>query len=298
MITGGGGFVGRHMCGTLTNLGHRVRPFDPRRSVHEDVRDYEAVRRVIEEFDPDRIFHLAAPAYVPESGTNPIRSSDIIVSGTLNLLEAVRQTGSGARILLAGTSEEYGYEHPTHQTHLTEETTPRPTTLYGVLKLAAGLAGRTYAQAHDMNVVCTRAFNHTGPRQSPIFMIPAFARRVAEVMVGRSDYVEHGRLDVTRNYTDVRDVVRAYVQAIELPSGTYNVCSENNVDGRWVLDRLIALADRGNITLRESPRLMRHRPVQMPIPSCDRLRELTGWRAETPLEHTLEDVLRYWRDRL
>lgn len=291
LITGAAGFVGHYLTAHLLDNGHDVYGFDLR--LGQDIRDYEQVRTAIEQHQPDYVFHLAAQAYVPEGTSDPRRAIDVNVVGTLNLLEAVRHTGSSARILLAGTSEEYGYAG--HDT-LTEDSACRPTTPYGVSKLAAGQLGLVYHRLYGIPVVVTRAFNHTGPGHPPTFAIPSFARRVAQVEAGRADAVRHGNLDAVRNYLDVRDVVEAYRVAIQAEPGVYNVCSDRTVSMRWVLDTLIGLTGR-TIPTEVDDGLYRAGSAQFPTPTASKLAAL-GWKCEYALEQTLADVLDYWREHL
>ncbi len=289
LITGGMGFVGPYLRGLLEAEQMDVYDFDIRGG--GDVRDYEAVRMAVEAFDPDYIFHLAAQAYVPESWPDPHRAMDVNTMGTLNLLEAVRNTGSHARLLLAGTSEEYGYDH----TEI-EETTPCfPSTPYGVSKLAAGQLGLAYARQYGLPVVVTRAFNHTGPGHAPAYAIPAFAKKVAEVLAGRAEEVTHGNLEAVRNYTDVRDMVRAYRILIDKPSDVYNVCSENTVSLQSVLDKLIELS---GIQLQTAvdPKLFRSGSSHFPKPRC--ISTSAWWKPEIPFEQTLSNILDYWKERV
>lgn len=291
LVTGSEGFVGPYLVNLLLEEGYEVFGMDLRSG--EDIRDYERVRTTIDQIRPDYIFHLAAQAYVPEGITDVRRCLDVNVTGTLNLLEAVRHTGLRPHILLAGTSEEYGYDQPGP---LTEDSPTLPTTPYGVSKLAAGHLGLVYARTYGLNVVITRAFNHTGPGHPPAYAIPSFAKRVADVRKGRLDKVVHGNLESVRNYTDVRDMVRAYLMAIQLESGIYNVCSDRTVSMQWVLDNLVELSG-GEVQTELSDSLYRPMTGNFPEPSSEKLRSLTGWQPQITLEETLSDVLAYWGER-
>jgi GDP-4-dehydro-6-deoxy-D-mannose reductase len=291
LVTGSEGFVGGYLAKELRERGDGVIGYDQRRSC--DIRDYEQLRSVIDRTQPDLIFHLAAQAYVPEGTTDPRRAIDVNVVGTLNLLEAVRHTGSRARVLLAGTSEEYGYDHPS----IDEGTVCRPTTPYGVSKLAAGQLGLTYAGLYGIPVVVTRAFNHTGPGHPASFAVPSFAKRVAEAEAGLRPAVEHGNLQSVRNYTNVRDMVAAYLLAIDLPTGVYNLCSDRTVSLDWVLGILVGLAGKP-VKVVLDPALYRESNYHFPDVSAERFSALTGWKPRIPLERTLSDVLDYWRSQL
>lgn len=295
LITGGAGFVGRHLYGLLRDHGWRVVTYDLVDG--DDIRDYERLRACIDRVQPDAIWHLAAQAYVPEAGTDPRRGIDVNVLGTLNLLEAVRHTGSRARIMLAGTSEEYGYETQDADT-ITEQSPARPTSVYGVTKLAAGQLGLTYARTYSMPVVVTRAWNHTGPGHPPTYAVPSWARQIARVEAGVQDVVRYGNLDARRSYLDVRDVVEAYRLAIDLDPGVYNVAGDRVVTMREVLDLLVGIA-RVPVPLEQDPGLYRPGVAQgsarFPTPDASRLVDACGWKPQVPLEQTLADVLDYWR---
>lgn len=307
LVTGHTGFVGAHLLrelrgrsrfGELHGLSRNsdnALPDNLDAAWDGDVRNYERVRQVVDRVRPDRIIHLAAQAYVPEGTTNPRRAFDVNVGGALNVLEAVRQTGSRARVLLAGTCAEYGYEYDADV--LTEDATPRPTTPYGVSKLAAGHLGLAYATLYGVNVVVTRAWNHTGPGHGEVYAVPSFARQVAEVTHGLREEVLHGNLDAVRSYLDVRDVVRAYALAVDLPTGVYNVCAERVTTMREVLDILCAVAGC------DPPRTVDpalYRPGMQrgagstPRPSHDKLTAATGWQPTLSLERTLGDTYDYW----
>jgi GDP-4-dehydro-6-deoxy-D-mannose reductase len=223
---------------------------------------------------------------------------DVNLTGAHNLLKAVRNTGCRARVLLAGTSEEYGYANQPGPT--VHELSPTlPTTPYGVSKLAATTLGQVYAQQHGMDVICTRAFNHTGPGQPSVYAVPAFARRVAEAeLTGRP--VEHGNLDAVRNYTDVRDVVRAYIDLLRLnaPAGIYNVASPYTVSMKEILDMLVGLA-KTPVTLVQSDTLWR--PSGSDVfypPDTTKIQDAIGWETHHNLcGGTLRDLLNYWRGR-
>lgn len=293
LITGDLGFVGQHLTKSLRDDDHHVTGYDLAFSGQHDVRNYETLRSTIETVQPEYIFHLAAQALVGESVRSPRRTFDVNLLGTINLLEAVRQTGLHTSIMLAGTSEEYGYET---QTGPVTETSPCfPTTPYGVSKLAAGQLGLVYAHQHNMQVVVTRAFNHIGPGQTAAYAVSAFARRIVEVELGRRDVVTHGNLDAIRNFTDVRDIVRAYRYAIGLPSGVYNLCSTRSVPMHDIINGLIAHAKKP-VNLRIDDAL--YRPSATTIwhnPSAAKFIDLTDWRPEIELEQTLGDILTWWR---
>jgi GDP-4-dehydro-6-deoxy-D-mannose reductase len=292
LITGANGFVGRHLARHLEVVGgHEVDWFDVSRDADDDIRDYDSVRRAIDRVQPDYVYHLAALAYVPESTTDTRRAFNINTLGTINLMEAIRQAGSDARVLVTGTSEEYGYDG--HEGPITEDTRPRPTSLYGVSKLAAGLSALNYGERYGIPVVVTRTTNHTGPGQQRTYAVSAFARRVA-LAEKTGAPVRHGNLDAVRSYLDVHDVVDAYVRAIELPSAVYNVSTETSVTMRSILASLVAMAD-GPVVLDSAETLFRSANAVAPVVSSARFRGLTGWSPVVPFDETLSTTLDYWR---
>lgn len=294
LITGSGGFVGPYLTSELeVHGGWKLHHFDLK--LGHDIRDYEQIRAAVENLQPDYVFHLAAQAYVAEGVSDPRRAMDVNAVGTLNLLEAVRHTGCRAKILITGTSEEYGYEDQPGP-EVTEDSPCMPATPYGVSKLAASTLGLSYAKQHGLHVVVTRAFNHTGAGRPAQYADSAFARRIAKAERDGSE-VLHGNLDAVRNYSDVLDVVRAYRLAIDLPSGVYNVCSDNSVSMKWVLDTLVGFA-ANSVRTRLDESL--YRPSGSAVfhpPSHAKLTAATGWEPQIPLEQTLRDVYTYWQER-
>lgn len=295
LVTGASGFVGRWLCTLLKNTGHDVFAYSLRYGY--DIRDYDKLRAFVGMVQPDEIHHLAAQAYVPETATDPARGYNINTLGTLNLLEAVRHTGQHPKIHVAGTSEEYGYHHD--QDSVDEKTLPRPQSLYGASKLAATNLALAYAQTYYLDVVVTRAWNHTGPSQPSSYAIPSFARKIAEVEHGKREIVTHGNLSAWRGYMDVRDVISAYRLAIELPTGVYNVGPREVHSMRHYLDLLIEIS---GAEIKTGADLSLYRPGlahgdnhTIPVPNSDLFRTLTEWDTHVSTEDMLREVLQYWR---
>lgn len=296
LVTGSNGFVGQHLGVYLSDQGHELHPFDVKNGEYQDLTNYECVRRAIDIVRPDKIFHLAALTYVPESFLDARRAFELNTLGTLNLLEAVRSIGLKTKIHLAGTSEEYGDTSGATEP-ITEMSTPNPQSPYAIAKLAMDHLGRLYAKAYNMNVVITRAYNHCGPGRGEEFAESAFAKQVVEIERGQRDKLLHGNLESVRNYTDVRDIVRAYALAIDLPSGVYNICSNRNVTMQEMLDILKNKSNK-KIVSEVDKNLYRPADFSFKKPSCEKFTKLTGWTPEIKLEDTLEDILNYWRERL
>ena len=292
-VTGSFGFVGRWLAEELERQGWDWAAFD--RKLDDDLLNYEQVRNALDRERPDVIFHLAAQAYVPESFINPKRTFEVNTLGSLNILEAVRQLGLKTTVHLAGTSEEYGDSQIGDGVILEDATIPNPLSPYAISKLAMDHLGRLYAKSYGMHVVTTRAFNHTGPGRGEMYAESSFAKQVAEVEAGKRDHVEHGNLKSVRNYSDVRDIVRAYIMASKLPSGVYNICSDRNVDMEFVLNYLRSLSKK-EIPTKVNPALFRPSDFSFKEPNCSKFKLATKWEPEYELEETLEDLLAYWRE--
>jgi GDP-4-dehydro-6-deoxy-D-mannose reductase len=311
LITGVTGFVGRHLAAAfasedaeLIGLGRRPAaladaPAELAAYVECDLTQAEAVREAVREAPPDRVFHLAAEASVARSWQDPAEVMRANAGATLNLLEAVRAETPRARVLLACSGEEYGSPD---ELPVTEESPLRPRNPYAVSKAAADLLGAMYGDAHGVDVVRTRAFNHAGPGQSDAYVVSTFARQVAAAEATRPAgdriEIEVGNLEAKRDFTDVRDVVRAYRLALEkAPPAVYNVCRGKATS---IADILAGVAARSQ--LRIEPRIdeerLRANEVMEIRGSHDKLSSATGWRPEIPLERTLADTLEWWRKKL
>jgi len=289
LVTGGNGFVGQHLEKYLTEKGYEVYTFDLQSG--GDLRNYEQIRNTLDILRPDKIFHLAALAYVPESTANPVRAFEVNTVGSVNLLEAVRQLGIKTRIQMAGTSEEYGDAGPNEGDPI------NPLSPYAISKAAMDYMGRLYAKAYGLNVVITRAFNHSGPGRGEMYAESAFAKQIVEVELGRRDVVKHGNLESIRNFTDVRDIVKAYDLAIDLPPGVYNICSDQNVTMQEVMDGLIKNA-KVPVKTEVDKSLYRPSDFSFKKPSCKKFTDLVDWKPEITLDQTLSDILDWWRERL
>lgn len=293
LVTGGSGFVGRHLIKQLEKNGVEVIDFSLREGA--DILNYELVRNILDIHRPDYIYHLAAQAYVPESFLDPSRAMNVNIMGSLNILEAVRRLGITPRILLAGTSEEYG-DAQVGDGVITENTVPRPQSPYAVSKLAMDQLGQLASKAYGIHVVVTRAFNHTGPGRGEMYAESSWAKQIVEIEHGRATELQHGNLETIRNYTDVRDMVKAYIMAIDLPSNVYNIASYTNVEMAKVLAILCGFTE-AEVILKENSALYRSGDFSFKTPSAKRFTKLTGWKAEIGLEQTLQDILDYWRER-
>ncbi len=294
LVTGASGFVGRWLCRALNAQGHEV--LDGAQRL--DVTDHRALSEALGRAEPDAVAHLAAVAFGPDAGADPARALAVTVGGTVNLLEAARSMDRPPAILITGSSDVYGTPAAV-ELPLTEAAPLRPVKPYALSKAAQESIGLAYAVRHGLRVVVTRSFNHAGPDQRPVFVIPALAARVAAVARGETNEVTAGNLDVRRDVTDVRDVADAYVRLLDsLQAGAtgegglvLNVCSGRSVAIRWLLDELCRLAGV-QPEIRIDPALVRSDDAPEIRGDPAAIEGLVGWRATTSLETTLADI---WR---
>lgn len=293
-VTGGSGFVGGWLQRHLVDSGDEVV------AVGEEVEisDAQAVRDAVTAAQPDAIYHLAARAHVGDSWGDPIATVEVNTLGTLHLLEAARALATPPRVLLVSSAEVYGVVGP-DDLPVVEERTLRPVTPYAASKAAAEDLGVQAWLGYGVPVVRARAFNHAGPGQGPTFLVSALSRRVVEAERAGAAEIAVGNLDPERDFTDVRDVVRAYRLLMEhgAPGEAYNVCSGRSVAVREIAERIVKISGAG-LKLREDPDLLR--PVEVPVlrGSNERIRLATGWSPEISLDQTLSDSLTWWRSHL
>jgi GDP-4-dehydro-6-deoxy-D-mannose reductase len=288
-VTGGTGFAGRHLLDLLPDAAA-----PPREEL--DLLNAPAVRAAVRAARPAAVFHLAALASVGRSWEAPAETLTANLRMTVNVLEAVRLEAPGAAVVVASSGEVYG---PPPRLPLTEDAPLRPQNPYAVSKAACDLLGGQYADAFDMRVVRTRAFNHAGPGQAAEYVVGTLTRQVAEAEAAAEAEVvlRTGNPDSARDFTDVRDVVRAYVAAAGLPAGVYNVCSGRATSVRELVEllrRATALVVRHEV----DPKRVRTHDVPEVRGSAERLRAACGWGPAIPLERTLADALAQWRREL
>ncbi len=308
LITGVSGFVGGHLAQALLNKGYIVHGtcFGDAENVvpglhiglHElDILDKSGLKAILTAIRPARIFHLAAFSSSALSWSKPGMTFDINVKGALNVLDAVHECQKEARVLLVGSSDQYGDTPLPKSGMVSEELPMRPVTPYAVSKAAQDNLGRIYVKAYGLNIIMARSFNHAGPRQADAFVLSGFARQIAEIERGdRAPVMAVGNLDARRDFTDVRDVVRAYEELIEkgVPGEAYNVGSGKAYAVRDLLDKLLELSTARIETRLDSAQM---RPSDTPLLVCDnsKLVAATGWKPEIRIGQTLNDTLDYWR---
>ncbi|MBX3086641.1 MAG: GDP-mannose 4,6-dehydratase [Anaerolineae bacterium] len=313
LITGAGGFVGKHL---LTYLRQHSAPTlhgtvldntQLESVVHDtscqwwvlDLRDPQAVRDLLEHIQPDQIFHLAGQAYVPRSFEDPWETLDNNIRGTLNLLMAIHELKLSTRFLNVGSAEIYG-PASADKLPLTEDSAFIPGSPYSVSKIAQDMLAYQYFNAYKLHTIRVRPFNHIGTGQNMRFAASDWASQIAEAEIGKREPVVYvGNLSAARDFTDVRDVVRAYSMAVERGQAgdVFNVCSGKPRTMQSILDILVGLS-RVKIDVRVDQE--RFRPVDIPSLYGDysHLHQRTGWQPEISIEQTLNDVLDEWRQRI
>lgn len=304
LITGGRGFVGRHLAERLSSDGHEVESLDlagaPSNADHHecDIRDFDRLVAFLRAIKPDWVVHLAAWSSVGRSFKNPTRAFDINAQGTVNLLEAVRGLGLKAKVLIVSSAEVYG---AVEKDGLIGEDNPvAPVSPYALGKACAELSSLYYGGIGGVDIVIVRAFNHTGPGQTDVFALPGFARQIAEAERGLVEPILHvGNLDVVRDFTDVRDVVRAYRMLLEEgpPGALYNVCSGRGRKLRDLVDTLVSMSGVAMEIVVDRER-WRQAEIESLVGDNRLIERDMGWRPEIAIEKTLEDLLGYWRGRV
>ena len=287
LVTGAGGFVGRHLVDHLRRCGDEVIEWD--RGEGPDILATAAVRDQLCRCAPDAVYHLAGQADVGGSWARPVETFRLNAEGTLNVLAGCVAADVG-RVLAISSADVYGPARDASP--FTEQSPLRPVTPYAASKVAADYLALQHHLAHDLGVIRVRAFNHIGPGQTDRFVAAAIASRIARNELTDDDVVPIGNLSAQRDFTDVRDVVRAYRLLIEQGEAgeVYNVCSGQVVSVQHVADTLLRLAERP-MRLFHDPSLQR--PVDVPVLRGDpaRLVDRTGWAPEIPLETSLGDLL-------
>lgn len=305
LIIGAAGFVGGYLARHLKNDLHRktfltklpnekinIEGF----SVYDlDILNQDQIRSILSTLHPDEIYHLAAQSSVSVSWNDPKLTAKVNITGCLNLLEAVRSIpGYSPKIILVGSGEEYG-RLPDGVSLVSEETQINPCNPYAVTKAAQNMFGTLYAKSYGMHIVMVRAFNHIGKGQSTQFVAADFCRQIAEIMAGKHENVIYtGNLSAKRDFTDVRDVVRAYSLLAQYGKDgeTYNVGSGKSIEIKTLLQKIISQSGE-NIRIETDPNKLR--PIDIPEIRADisKLKNDTGWQPNIPISQTLKEMLEY-----
>ena len=309
LITGVSGFAGSHLADTILHQAacqvwgvvRQAAPGLPAevQQIEGDLRDLAAVGRVLDTVAPDLVFHLAAQAYVPVSWRDPWATLETNIHAQVNLLAALAERRASTRILVVGSETEYGVVRP-EDMPVDEDTPLRPISPYAVSKIAQDMLGLQYFLSHQVQAVRVRPFPHIGPRQKPDYVAASWARQIAEIEAGqREPVLRVGNLAVARDYTDVRDVVRAYWLLLQhgTPGEVYNIGTGVARPVQSLLDILLGLS-YVPIRVEVDPQLFRPADVTVTVCDASRLRAATGWEPLIPFEQTVRDILDDWRGRV
>jgi GDP-4-dehydro-6-deoxy-D-mannose reductase len=311
LITGISGFTGSHLADYLLKKGcvvhgalhhqhnsENIKHLLARIDTHIcDVRNEAQVVNLIKKTRPDYIFHLVAKTQARSSEDTLQSSIETNVFGTINLLEAVRSSKFDPVILVPGSSAEFGLTK--NEENPVKETNPyRPVTTYAVSKIAQGMTSYQYYLKYGMKIIRTHTFNYLGPRQSIEFVAPAFAKQLAEIKIkNKSPIIKVGNLEARRDFTDVRDIVKAYWLAVRkgIPGEVYNICSCRAYSMQQVLYKLINLSQI-NVKIKQMQPNQGMSDVPYQSGDYSKFSALTGWKPEITIEQSLSDIMKYWID--
>lgn len=315
LITGVTGFVGSHLAdyllenhpgedvmGTkrwrspMDNINHldgRVRLFDC------DLRDLASLIDMLSVAKPDVVFHLAAQSYVKTSYSAPVDTIDTNVTGTVNLLEAIRITGLDPVIHICSSSEVYG-QVTEKQIPITEDCAFNPVSPYAVSKVGEDMLAYMYHAAYGLKTIRSRMFTHSGPRRGEVFVDSFFALQLAQIECGiQVPVISVGNLDSVRTFCDVRDTVRAYWMLVNecVIGEVYNIGGATTMTIREMLNMLLEMTSfDGDIEVKVDEKLLRPADVTLQIPNTNKFKQTTGWEPNIPYTQTLLDMLEYWRE--
>ena len=306
LVVGGGGFVGPYLVRHLKDeLGYEVTVTKTEKETlamygavvkNLDILDKNQISELLNEEKPDYLFHLAAQSSVAYSWKNPTLTVDVNIKGCVNLLEAVKDADEKPRVLLIGSGEEYGHIKK-DECPIIEDNVLRPGNIYAATKSCQNMLGKIYSDAYGLDIMMVRAFNHIGPNQTPVFVVADFCKQVADIEKGKQEPVIYvGNLSAKRDFTDVRDVVKAYALLVKggKRGETYNVGRGHAVAIEDILKEIVSMSDK-DIEVKVDEKKLR--PVDVPIiePDIEKIKKEVGWEPVIELRQTLEETLEYWR---
>lgn len=309
MIIGAAGFVGPYLAEAIsqnmfcdivaTKLAHEIVDIPDAKIIDLNILNEDEIFSVLLSEKPDYIFHLAAQSSVALSWKNPKLTVDVNIIGALNLLNAIRRLDYSPRVLIVGSGEEYGRVCEC-DVPIKETTSLHPGNVYAVTKTCQNMMATIYAQAYGLQLIMTRSFNHIGPKQIPQFVVADFCSQVVKIEKGLQEpIIRVGNLSAKRDFTDVRDVVKAYCRLIQYGKAgeTYNVGSGHAIAVEDILNVIISKSE-AKISVEIDPNKLR--PVDVPIIEADtaKIYKDTGWKQEISLDQTISDTIEYWREMI
>lgn len=304
LITGINGFVGKYLSQYLIDKGYEVYgtiieddiSMDNVKLYKMNLLNKEEVLNTIQDIKPDQVYHLAGQSAVGLSWKNPTLTIDVNVNGTINLLDSIRESELNSKVLIIGSSDEYGVIKP-EDCPISEEHKLNPSSPYAISKVAQEEIAKLYVKAYNMNIIMVRAFNHIGPKQGKNFVVADFASKIAEIEKGAESIITVGNLESYRDFTDVRDIVCGYVMLMEKGGigEIYNIGSGEPRKIRDILDILISLSDKDIKVKIDKDKL---RPSDVPLIQCDnsKIKSHVGWNIKYDIVDTLKHTLDYWRN--
>lgn len=322
LITGFTGMVGSHLAdfilastdweihgmlrwrSPLDNISHLLNRINNKDRIfchYGDLNDAGSLQQVIEDSQPDYVFHLAAQSYPKTSFSAPIDTLETNILGTCRLLESLYRSKLSPVIHVCASSEVFGRVSK-DKLPINEECTFHPASPYAISKVGTDLIGRFYAEAYNMTVMTTRMFTHTGPRRGDVFAESTFAKQIAMIEAGLiPPVIKTGNLDSLRTWADVRDAVRAYYMLVTInprKGEYYNIGGTFTCSVRDILDKLLSLSPIRDIEIITDQERLRPIDADLQVPDTTKFMRHTGWKPEIPFEKTMEDLLNYWRTKI
>jgi GDP-4-dehydro-6-deoxy-D-mannose reductase len=299
LIIGAGGFVGKTLLSMPEEaLGeYGVKLIQP--SIDLDITNSNSLLECLAQHQSDAVIHLAGQTFVPESFLHPEETFRVNFLGTLSLLKVLKQIEFQGKLLYVGSADVYGTVDP-HQLPIRETQPLKPRSPYAVSKVAAEALCFQWSQTESIDIVMTRPFNHIGPGQSERFAISDFARQIAEIKLGRkAPLLTVGNIDVTRDFTDVADIIRAYLLLLScgVRGEIYNVCSGVERSVRGMIDAMLKIACV-DVEIQQETARVRAVEQKRVVGSYEKLHQATGWRPEVAIEATLTNLLAYWENKV
>lgn len=309
MVIGAAGFVGSYLVDAIkadllcdicvTKLPHhQLKAADDVEVLDMNVLDEAGVNACLSRVEPDYVFYLAAQSSISQSWKEPTKTVEVNVAGSLNVLDSIRALRKPPRVLMVGSGEEYGTVPPEY-IPIKEETRLDPQNIYAATKACQSMMASIYRSAYGLQLISVRAFNHIGPGQSDRFVVSDFCHQIARIEAGLQEpVIRVGNLQAKRDFTDVRDVVRAYTSLIQfgVPGEIYNVGSGHAVSIQSILTEA-CMRSRRAIRVCVDPG--KFRPIDTPVIEADvsKIFAASGWKPKIPLADTIEDMLGYWREK-